>query len=71
MAFFEQQYTVVTMDLAGHGQSGTSREHWSVSGMADDVVSLIKTLDLTQVMLIGHSLGGDINLMAATRYRSR
>ncbi len=64
--YFSSQYKVVTLDLPGHGKSGTERTQWSVQGFADDVVLVIKELNLKNVILIGHSLGGDINLMAAT-----
>ena len=63
---FKDRYTVVTMDLAGHGQSGKKRERWSIEGFAKDVIAVLGALRLKNVILIGHSLGADINLMAAT-----
>ena len=68
--FFSPDYRVVTMDLPGHGASGKERPHWTLRGYAGDVYTLIKKLDLRNVILIGHSMGGDINLMAAT-YRPK
>jgi len=68
VAYFESRYTIVTMDLAGHGASGRNREQWHIKDMADDVVNLMKALQLQQVILIGHSLGADIVLLAATDY---
>jgi len=67
-AFFSADYTVVTLDLPGHGQSGTERKNWSVAGFAEDVVAVIKELNLQNVILIGHSLGAGINLIAATMH---
>jgi pimeloyl-ACP methyl ester carboxylesterase len=66
--YFSPDYKVITLDLPGHGKSGKDRQHWSVEGFADDVVEVIKELDLKNVILIGHSLGADINLLAATSY---
>lgn len=66
--FFKRDYTVVTMDLAGHGKSGRTRNKWSIAGLADDIVALIKHNHLEKVILIGHSLGGDLNLIAATKF---
>ena len=66
--FFNHDYTVVTMDLPGHGQSGDERKDWSVQGFAEDVITVIKELGLQNVILIGHSLGAGVNLMAATSY---
>lgn len=66
--FFSFNYTVVTLDLPGHGKSGKERKNWSVQGFADDVIAVIKELNLKNIVLIGHSLGGAVNLIAATSY---
>jgi sigma-B regulation protein RsbQ len=66
--YFSPNYTVVTLDLPGHGKSGTERTHWTVQGFAEDVSFIIKELNLKNVILIGHSLGGDINLIVATSH---
>ncbi|MGV3599692.1 MAG: alpha/beta fold hydrolase [Dyadobacter fermentans] len=68
VAFFKEKYKVVTMDLAAHGQSGTNRSEWTLRGMADDIINLIRALNLERVILIGHSLGANLILMAATTY---
>lgn len=68
VAYFKNKYTVITVDLAGHGQSGTERERWTIESMADDIVYLVKELALKNVILIGHSMGADIALIVATRY---
>ena len=65
---FSRNYTVVTLDLAGHGKSGRERTDWSIPGFAEDVIEVIKELDLENVVLIGHSLGAGVNLIAATSY---
>ena len=64
--FFSPDYKVVTMDLPGHGKSGKGRLEWSVEGFAYDVSAIIRKLELKNVILVGHSLAGDINLIAAT-----
>ena len=66
--YFSPNYTVVTLDLPGHGKSGTGRINWSTQGFAEDVIAIIKELHLKNVILIGHSWAGDINLIAATSY---
>ena len=62
---FARQYKVVTIDLAGHGESGMGRKTWSSTAFGDDVVAVIKELDLDQVILIGHSMGGSVIVQAA------
>jgi sigma-B regulation protein RsbQ len=64
---FAADYRVVALDQAGHGESGKNREHWTVSSLAGDVVSVAKALGLKRMILIGHSMGGPIALMAAER----
>lgn len=66
--FFKRDYTVITLDLAGHGKSGRTRSNWSIEGLADDIVALIKYHQLEKVILIGHSLGADLNLIVATKF---
>jgi pimeloyl-ACP methyl ester carboxylesterase len=60
-------YRVVTLDLGGHGQSGRDRKMWTVAGFTDDVEAVIKKLELKRVVLVGHSMGGQIALATANR----
>jgi len=64
---FAADYRVVTLDQAGHGASGKDRKSWSFSSLASDVEAVAKALDLRRVILIGHSMGGLVALMAAKR----
>jgi pimeloyl-ACP methyl ester carboxylesterase len=62
---FASNYRVVTLDLAGHGESGKNREHWSTAGLAQDVVAVANDLKLQRIILIGHSMGGPVSVQAA------
>jgi pimeloyl-ACP methyl ester carboxylesterase len=64
---FAADYRVVTLDQAGHGESGKDRKVWSVSGLAGDVEAVVKALGLKRVILVGHSMGGPVALLAAKR----
>jgi pimeloyl-ACP methyl ester carboxylesterase len=64
---FAVDYRVITLDQAGHGESGMGRKRWSVSSLASDVEAVAKALDLKRVILIGHSMGGPVALLAAKR----
>lgn len=68
LKYFSSNYTVVTLDLPGHGKSGTERKDWSTQSFAEDVITVIKELDLKNVIFIGHSWAGDVNLIAVTSY---
>ena len=58
-------YRVITLDLPGHGEGGQDRENWSIEGFGQDVADLLEHLDLRQVVLVGHSMGGPVALRAA------
>ena len=65
--YFSPNHQVVTIDLAGHGKSGKNRNDWSVQALGEDVVTIIKELNISNIILIGHSLGGDVILEAANK----
>jgi len=62
---FSETHTVVTIDLAGHGESGMEREGWPLMALGADVEAVVEALDLDPVILIGHSMGGPVVLEAA------
>jgi pimeloyl-ACP methyl ester carboxylesterase len=68
---FDKKHTVVTLDLAGHGESGTGRKDWTIQSFAGDVAAVVTALDLKRVILIGHSMGGPVALEAARRMPGR
>jgi pimeloyl-ACP methyl ester carboxylesterase len=65
VAHFAKNYRVVTLDLAGHGESGQGRKEWTIPAFGQDVASVVRALDLKRVILIGHSMGGPVILEAA------
>jgi pimeloyl-ACP methyl ester carboxylesterase len=58
-------YRVVTLDLAGHGDSTKNRAEWTIRAFAEDVIAVVEELGLENVVLVGHSMGGAIVLDAA------
>jgi pimeloyl-ACP methyl ester carboxylesterase len=68
---FSEQHKVVAVDLAGHGDSGLSREAWTIPAFAEDVLAVIDDLGLQQMVLIGHSMGGPIVVEVARRIPAR
>lgn len=68
---FGKKYTVVVLDLGGHGESGRNRSAWSISSFGDDVRAVVETLDLKKTVLIGHSMGGPVIVEAARKMPAR
>jgi len=71
VAHFSNKYRVVTLDLPGFGQSGKNRTIWTTEAYGSDVDTLMSKLDLHHVILIGHSMAGDIVLQAAVHAPGR
>jgi len=69
--YFAERYKVVTIDLAGHGESGLGREKWTMEAFGQDVMAVVEELDLDKVILIGHSMGGPVILEAARQMNER
>lgn len=69
--FFSKRYKVVTVDLAGHGESGLGRKDYTMEAFGEDVVAVVDKLGLDNVVLIGHSMGGPVILEAAQRIPER
>lgn len=62
---FAAHYTVVAIDLAGHGDSGQQRDAWTMTAFGRDIAAVVEQLGLTQTILIGHSMGGPVIVEAA------
>jgi pimeloyl-ACP methyl ester carboxylesterase len=62
---FAKDYRVVTVDLGGHGQSGLTRQAWTMAAFGADVAAVVNKLDLKNIVLIGHSMGGPVCIEAA------
>ena len=71
LSHFTQQYKVVAIDLAGHGNSGLERKAWTMEAYGEDVVAVVNKLKLQEVILVGHSMGGYVILEAARRLPER
>jgi pimeloyl-ACP methyl ester carboxylesterase len=58
-------YTVVALNLAGHGGSASNRSDWTIANYAADVAAVAKQIPNTQLVLVGHSMGATVALAAA------
>lgn len=51
-------FRCVAFDWRGHGRSDTPATAYDLDSFADDVAAVIESLDLRDVVLVGHSTGG-------------
>lgn len=58
VAALQGRHTILRMDLRGHGKSEQSPGPYDLAMFANDVISLLDYLALTQIHLAGFSLGG-------------
>ena len=63
----EKKYTVITIDLLGHGSSEAPRtpERYRIEQTLDDIASVIHELGFPKACWLGYSMGGRIALAAA------
>jgi sigma-B regulation protein RsbQ len=72
---FEGQYLTVLFDFVGAGASDLSaydpERYRSLDGYATDVIDVIRSLDLRDVIFVGHSVSAMIGVLAAAREPDR
>ena len=64
--FFEKHYKVIAIDTRGQGRStNLSKQNYSYEGFADDLLQIVKQLDLSKINIVGWSDGGNTGLIFA------
>jgi pimeloyl-ACP methyl ester carboxylesterase len=57
---------LAAVDLRGHGESAWDRERgYDAATHANDVIHLLRVLEARELILVGHSLGGEVALRVA------
>lgn len=68
MAAFSDRFTTIAVDQRGHGLSDKPEQGYEAQDYADDIASLIRTLDQGPATIVGHSLGSRNAVTAAALY---
>ncbi len=69
ISLFSGVYRILILDLRGHGDSTWGPGHrYAIDAYLTDVIDVINSLCLREIVLIGHSLGGRLALDIASRY---
>jgi pimeloyl-ACP methyl ester carboxylesterase len=63
--YFSKNCNVYAIDLPGFGKSKAERTNWTIEEYANDVTAFIGTMNLKNVVIIGHSMAGEIMLQTA------
>lgn len=63
--FLADKYTVVQIDLPGHGKSDKLRQTWSSKQYAEDIKAVVEQINSEKVILVGHSMSGAYVLEAS------
>jgi pimeloyl-ACP methyl ester carboxylesterase len=56
----KQNYRCIAVDLPGYGKSSRNRMDYKLKDYAEILQEFIQTMDLKNVILVGHSMGGQI-----------
>lgn len=60
-------FRTVTIDQRGWGRSATPATGYALADLADDAQAVIAALDLERYILVGHSMGGKVAQLIASR----
>lgn len=63
-----EQFSLLKIDLPGHGQSEILAEVQTMELMAEEVKKVLDDQNLEQIHLLGHSMGGYVSLGFAEKY---
>lgn len=64
----KEKFRVVALDLPGFGNSDIPKEPWNSYDYAECINKFIEKLNLNEIILFGHSHGGRISIVLASKY---
>jgi len=67
IAELEGQFKTVAYDARGWGKSDKASAGYKMADLVDEALSLVKALGIKQYVLVGHSMGGKVAQLAASR----
>ena len=71
LPFLEERFRVINVDFAGFGQSEEPTEVWGVEEYTRSVEALAKEEGIENPILVGHSFGGRVSIVYASRNKTR
>lgn len=64
----QKEFNITIVDLPGYGESTEPLFPWQVSDYAECINELLVSINVQNPILIGHSFGGKISLLYASKY---
>jgi pimeloyl-ACP methyl ester carboxylesterase len=64
-SFLPADHRVISVDLAGHGDSRSTRQNWTMAEFAKDVAAVTDAEGVSRCTVVGHSLGGAVAIELA------
>ena len=71
IAHFSKSYRVIAIDTRGHGQSPRGERPFAIKQFAEDLKDFLDARNITKVVILGFSDGGNIALEFALKYPER
>ena len=64
-----KDYDIIIIDLPGHGESDIPKNIWTLNDFVLMIKSFLNSLKIDNPILVGHSFGGKISLLYASKYK--
>lgn len=68
--YFSQYGTAINVDLRGFGKSARLGKNENIEQYAKDIVEICQQLNISNAIIIGHSMGGMVAVELAAKYSS-
>jgi pimeloyl-ACP methyl ester carboxylesterase len=65
------RFRCIAVDSYGAGRSRSNGEKVTLDGLAEDVVALMDSLKIQKAMIAGHSMGGTMTCIIASKFPER
>jgi pimeloyl-ACP methyl ester carboxylesterase len=65
------KFRCIALDSYGAGRSKSNGEKVTLDGLAEDAVALLDSLNIEKAVIAGHSMGGTITCIIASRFPER